>query len=270
MSLFFDFPINMRSDIDRNFTVAGSVETSNRDIADNNYDTLSDSTSYSFITHGQLPSILTDITHIFIKGSGITSYELSVPTGHGTGTTVTRTVPTTVTNFEGNSVNITIDGKQNDLFKIVDSGGADNPFNCSKMELDITGTDVKVYEVMLLNLEYELRVGQDYFRIIPKKVYRRSGLHTNTSGGITRYSASNAQRSKWEIEYGVRFRGSYTYKPLFDFIEGHDNFCFAQEYTRYPDRVFPACITNFELPIQDTAPDILEYLMEVYFQIAES
>ena len=200
MSLFFDFPINLRTDIERNFTVASGTETANRAIADNNYETFSDSTEYAFVTHGMLPADTTEITHIFIKGSGITSYELSVPTGHGTGTTVTRTVPANVTNLEGNSVSITIDGKQNDLFKIVDSGGADNPFNATKIELDITGTDVKVYEVMLLNLEYELRVGRDYFRIIPKKVYRRSGLHTNTSGGITRYSASNAQRSKWEIE----------------------------------------------------------------------
>ena len=269
MSLFFDFPINMRTDVERNFTVSGATETVNRTIADNNYETFSDSTDYAFITHGILPADRMDITHVFLKGSGITSYELSVPSGHGTGTTVTRTLPTTVNNLEGRPVSITVDGFQNDLFKIVDSGGTDNPFSATKVEIDITGTDVKVYEVMLLNLEYELQVGRDYFQINPSKVSRKAGLHENTSGGITRYSASNGSRDKWQIAYGVRFNQAYGYNNLLKFGEEHDNFCFAQEYTRYPDRVFPAVFSNFVWNITDKT-DIIEHSMEVFFEIFES
>ena len=269
MSQFFDFPINMRTDIERNFTVSGAVETVNRSIADNNFDTNSDSLSYAFITHGEKVTDMMRITHIFIKGSGIATYTLSVPSGHGTGTTVTRTVPTSVTNTEGDSISITKDGFQHDLFKIVDSGGSDNPFNATKVALTITGTTPKITEIMLLNLQYDLQVGRDYFQINQSKVARKAGIHQNTSGGETRYSASNGQRWKWEIDYGVRFNEAYGYEDLIAFSEGNDNFAFAPEYTRYPERVYPAFFRNFAWNINDRT-EIIEYSMEMFFQIAES
>lgn len=269
MSQFFSTAINHRTDIERNFSVAASVETAIRTIADNNYETYSDATSYSFITHGILPTDHTRITHVFIKGTGITNYTISVPSGSGTGTTVTRTLPSTVNNLEGNPIPITVDGTQNDLFKLVTTGDVDNPFNCTKVDLSLTGTSPRIYEIMLLDLQYELQVGRDYFQINPRKVDRKAGLHTSTTGSVTRYSAANGHRNKWEIEYGVRFLQAYSYRPLLKFQEENDNFVFAQEYTRYPDRVFPAVFGNFVSNLEDKNRQI-EHVIETYFEIMES
>ena len=116
--MFFDYPVNFRRDIHRNFTVSGAVETPNNMIADNNYETTSDATSFAFKTHGILENILTDITHIFIKGKNIANYTISVPSGHGTGTSRTRTIPTTVRTWEGENIETTINGFQNDLYDL--------------------------------------------------------------------------------------------------------------------------------------------------------
>ena len=269
MSHFFSAAINYRTDIERNFSVAASVETPIRTIADNNYNTYSDSNDYAFITHGILPTAETRITHVFIKGTGIVSYTISIPSGSGTGSTVTRTLPTTVDNLEGDPVPILVEGYQNDLFKLTTSGGADNPFNCTRVEISLTGTSPRLYEIMLLDLQYELQVGQDYFQINPRKVDRKAGLHTSTTGTVTRYSAANSHRNKWEIEYGVRFLQPYAYRPLLKFQENNDNFVFAQEYTRYPDRVFPAVLCNFVSNLEDKN-HIIENIIETYFEIYES
>ena len=118
MSQFFSTAINYRTDRERNFTVAGSVETAIRTIADNNYATFSNATDYAFITYGILPTQQTRISHIFVKSSGVTSYTMSIPSGEGTGTTMTRTLPSTVLNPQGKVVSITYDGMQNDLFEL--------------------------------------------------------------------------------------------------------------------------------------------------------
>ena len=113
MAIFFEPAINYRRDLDRNFTVAATIETANTNIADNNYTTFSDSLEYTFITHGESVSDNTDITHIFLKGSGITSFTLSVPSTFGTGATLTQTVPSTVTDKGGTENSITIDDMSN-------------------------------------------------------------------------------------------------------------------------------------------------------------
>ena len=246
MAIFFEPAINYRRDLDRNFTVAATIETANTNIADNNYTTFSDSLEYTFITHGESVSDNTDITHIFLKGSGITSFTLSVPAGFGTGATLTQTVPSTVTDKGGTENSITIDDMQNYLYKLT------TPYNCRKVTLTLVGTDVKLYEIMLLNQEFEFIPGQDFFEIGFSQVQRGGGLQTNTSGDISRYSSTNTQRtSKREIEYGVRFIGRYAYQPFFNFKNNHQEFVFSMEYELYPERVFPAIFENFTDEIVD-------------------
>ena len=262
MSLFFDFPINYRTDLERNFSGSGATRTAITSIADNNYNTSSDATTFTFKTHQILASQSTQITHVFVKCSGVVSYEISVPTGMGTGTTETRTLPSTVNNAEGEPISITVGDWQNDLFKLT------APFNATEVQIIFTGTDVKIAEVMLLNLVLDFPQSH-YFEITPTKTDRRGGLHENTSGGITRFSAANGRRSKWSIDYDAQFTAPYGYRDLLDFFERYDNFVFEMEYSRYPDRVFPAVFENFDIELSDATP-LQEHLIETAFTILES
>ena len=58
MATFYTFPNNYRTDIDRNFTVINTVETATSLISDNNYETNSDATSFTCLTHGILSTCL--------------------------------------------------------------------------------------------------------------------------------------------------------------------------------------------------------------------
>ena len=85
----------------------------------------------------------------------------------------------------------------------------------------------------------------------------------------SRYRAANGNRLKWELKYGARFIGAYTYQPFLDFYEQNNNFFFVREYERCPHQCYPAIFENFVFEIEDRVPHIKENTMEVFFQIAE-
>ena len=98
--IYFDLPVNYRRDLNRNFSVSGMTETAITSIADNDYTSSSDATSFAIITHKQDRTESARITHIFFKVSGVTSAVVGVPAGFGSGTTQNITFPATITDEE--------------------------------------------------------------------------------------------------------------------------------------------------------------------------
>ena len=87
----------------------------------------------------------TRVDAIFVKSKGVASHT-GTPTG-GTGTGWThRTLPSSVNNIRGESVSTTVDGFQHDLYLLPAH------FTATGVRLQFTGTNVEIYEMMLLEV----------------------------------------------------------------------------------------------------------------------
>ena len=268
--IYFDLAINRRNDLNRNFSVSGMTETAIVSIADNDYTTFSDATSFAIITHGEQRTMSTSISHVFFKVSGVTSAVVSVATGFGSGTTQNITFPATITDEVGDAISITVDGTQNYLYEIVDMAGDPDPFDCRKVNIVFTGTDVKVYEIMLLDKKYSFNVPRDFIEMTIQEIDRAGGQHESTLGQISRYSGDATDgRDKIQVDCGVQFLGAYAYRPFFKFKQDYDNFVVALNTTTYPHLVFTA---SFDIApfVLDDVNDQIEHAQEVAFSILEN
>ena len=118
MARFFKIPIHYQGNR-QIFSVTGTDRTPAPEVNDNDYRTSSTETTYIVQTHGDTPTTNTKVNWIFIKGSGITGYNVSIPTGMGSGDGITgRTIPDTVTAADGSLHNTTINGIQHDLLNL--------------------------------------------------------------------------------------------------------------------------------------------------------
>lgn len=115
MPRFFKTPIHYQGGR-QIFALEAMVRTPAPEVNDNDYRTSNDATTYIVETYGADPSKNTTVNWIWVKGSGITNYTVSVPSGEGAGYGVSsRVIPTTVVTPEGSNVSTTVDGIQHDL-----------------------------------------------------------------------------------------------------------------------------------------------------------
>lgn len=223
MSQIFKFPVNYRYGR-RAFTVDSSnVRISASALIDNDYRTFSDGSRFVFETHGDSSTDASRVTHVFIKGSGITNYSVSVPSGQGSGTGLSaQTIPA------GGVVN----GIQNDLRAV-------GPLSATEVEVSVTGVSARVYEVMLL--EEVIEVENLFTAVNPTRIDTSSQIRQNIRGETIRV-AGLAGRHKWQTQMEMLFLPSTT--PTADeflrAIEENANFTFAEDFARWPDRVYLA------------------------------
>lgn len=265
MTYFFGYPVNFYQDASRNtardatnayrvfstFT-DGDVSTSRRE------------THYRLFTYPLYREGDTNqesrISHIFVKTTGVTNYTVSVPTGFGTGSDVTRTLPEHVTTPQGQQVPILHDGKQHDLFAL------STPLTVRALDIAFTGSGVRVYSIMLLNLQLSLNADARFTQIVPTLRNRDTAIFEGFQGIRRRWQ--NQAAWKWEVALGARFRGTESYDALVAFMQKQTQFTFAQEYHRYPERVYPAFFKNEEA----TLAFISRYKgagTEIFFEVAE-
>lgn len=262
MAQFFDYPINFYNDTSRN----KSGETVIAAFGDGRRDTFSDETTYRFLTHdvNATPSVraATRISHIYVRGKNIATYRVSVPTGFGTGTPATRTMPTSLQNPEGRTISIVREGVAADLFALP------TPFSATAVDMTLTGTDIEVYSVLILNEVLAMDSDTHFIQMRATLEQHTSAHFQNVRGQRFRYSIAPEQSWKWGVAYGARFIGDADYTALLEFMQQHQHFAFAEDYTRYPQRVYPATFKNYGVT--------LEFITrwkgsgtDIYFEIAE-
>ena len=265
MTYFFDYPVNFLSDTQRNFARdSGNVYRAFSTFTEGDGTQSRGETAYRFYTYplyreGSL-NRLSRISHIFVIASGVTNYTVSVPTGFGTGSNVTRTLPEHVTTPQGQQVPILHDGKQHDLFAVP------TPFTVRALDIAFTGSGLRIYCVMLLDLKLSLNADSRFTQIVPKLVNRDTGVFEGHGG--SRWRWQNRAAWKWEVALGARFRGTESYDALVALIQKQTVFTFAQEYQRYPERIYPAFFKNDET----TLAYISRYKgagTELFFEVAE-
>ena len=147
-----------------------------------------------------------------------------------------------------------------------------NPAN-SNNRLSITfhrkdnSKNMKIYRILLLSKKIELRYSSptpgiwnphnssgeiiqpsDFSQIEPVQIEQAPVIHRNVYGQRIKRNPYNT-RSKYQISYTLPIRSLKQVQSLQRFRDQNLNFVFAQNPILYPDRIFPAHFSSFDLPI---------------------
>ena len=226
-SLFFKNPLNYEPGrVERR-----SSSTLITEMTDNDYRTYSSETDVDIDMHDTQgnPS---GISHIFIKSKNLDSYAFTPTGGSGAGFTG-RTLPTTLPNYEGSTSRTIVSGFQHDLYELPSAVTA------TSVRLRFTGTNLQIHALMLLDIGWEINANTRFTQIEFNKVDRTGSLKQNPTGRTRRNPPFAGTRFKWEGLYNCQFRNE-SLAAFQAWQEENLNFAFAQEYARYPARVFPA------------------------------
>ena len=208
----------------------------------------------------------TGVDYIFLKYTGdLTSYTVT-PMG-GSGRAFTRSnVPTEVQNWEGKTVSLEVDGFKHDLYEVPSAVTA------TSVRMQFTGTNVKIYALMLLELGLEIHANRDWSRIHPVKVDRTGRIHPNPRGGIRKVQPVGAEREKWEYDFTLLSIEGVTeikYKDWLRWKAVHPNCAMSREFTRFPDEVMLVTFPEFQTRIQPRSERYKGAGDRVPFRIAE-
>ena len=236
-------------------------------MSDNNYRTFSSENDIN-VNMRNIAGNATRITHIFVKYIGDLTQIVGTPSG-GTGSPFTRQVPTEVTNYEGSTVSLEVDGFKHDLYEL------ETPITATDVRLQFTGTGVEICALMLLELGLEIHANKDWLVENPVKVDRTGEIHENPRGGIRYVPRLGTDREKWRYaltlisnpdpHYGSMIR----YKEFLAWKEANRNCVWSREFTRHPDEVMPITIITLETEIQPRSQTWKGGGENVPFQVAE-
>lgn len=224
-------------------SVHGSPTEIVRAVVDNDDNTFSDETDYDIdISRDTQP---TRVDAVFIKSKGVTRHSGTPIGGSGTGW---RNVdlPATVSNWEGSDVNTTVLGFQHHLMLL------DSHFTATSVRVRFQGTNIEIYQIMLLEFIMEIDANGDFTEISPDYVDRAAVIHTSPDGGIRRSAPLGAEKSKWETNFVVKVVPGKTLLESVDeflyLMSQNPNIVFSQEFSRYPARVYPASFLMTRIP----------------------
>ena len=139
----------------------------------------------------------TRVDAIFVKGQDIEGHSAEPTGGTGVGYS-NRMMPLVVKNWEGTEVSTVVAGFQHDLYLL------DSHFTATSVRMTFTGTDAKIYEIMLLEFGLEIDANSDFTQINPDFVDRSGVVHPDAGSGIAYSPSIGDGRDKWEIDYVVK------------------------------------------------------------------
>ena len=225
MSQIFKFPINYTHN-HYAFNAGASPRIVDNKPNDNDYRTYSTASNLVFQTYGKTRADTTAITHIWIKSKNVTSYSATPVTGMGTGAGLTgQTIPPSQV----------INGFQHDLQPLT--------LNASEVELVITGTSPEIYEVMFLESIIDLE--NDYTDVRPQRRDIGSNIRENIRGNSFKVGGLSDRYKHSTFFEAIFLPTSPTNGDAFiRALEENDNFAFAEDFERWPDRVYPAYISS--------------------------
>ena len=243
-ALFFKQCVNYFDDGAR-VSVHGNPSELVRAVADNDYRTFSTVTDYAINTAvGGQP---TRVDAIFVKAKGVTRHSGTPSGGNGTGWTNVN-LPSTVKNWEGTDVSTTVLGFQHHLLLL------DQHFTATSVRVQFEGTNVEIYEILLLEFGIEIDANSDFTEIATNFVDRSGVVHPDPGGGISYTPPLGGGRDRWQIDYAVKVVPGKT------LLETPEEFLYwrsenrshvhVQEFTRKPWRVFPAVFLGKSVPVR--------------------
>lgn len=241
-ALFFKECVNYFDDGAR-VSEHGNASNIIREPADNDYTTFTTETDLDInIAQNTQP---TRVDAVFIKSKGVTRHSGTPTGGSGTGWT-NEALPETVENWEGTEVSTTVLGFQHHLLLL------DSHFTATSVRVQFEGTNVEIYEMMMLEFLLEINSNSDFTDISPDYVDRSAVIHQSPSGDVRRSSPLGAERNKWETTYVVKIvPGKTLLESVDEFVYQmgeNPNIVHAQEPSRYPARIHPASFLLTRVP----------------------
>ena len=248
-ALFFKQCINYFDNGER-VSEHGNPSNIIREVADNDYQTFSNVTDYAIdMSRNNQP---TRVDAVFIKSKGITQHSGTPTGGSGTGWT-NEALPETVKNWEGTEVSTTVAGFQHHLYLL------DSHFTATSVRVRFEGTNVELYEIMLLEFGISIDANGDFTEIATNFVDREGVIHSDPGGGIAYDASIGDQRDKWEVDYVVRVvPGKTMLETPEDFLywrAKNRNHVFCMEPSRFPWRIFPAVFVGKSVPVRYRTDD---------------
>ena len=228
MSILSTFPINYKYGRNAFSVDSSDVRTAAPEIQDNDYDTFSTEKRFAIETHGDTRSENTLLNHIYIRGTGITSYSVTVPTGRGSGMALSGAVIAT---------DRTVNGIQHDFRGM-------GPMTCTEVELTIVGSAPRIYEVMLF--EVEINTG-NIWTVINPSIIDRGRIPRRNIRGNTIVTEGPEGRMKRATDYtGILIGdlGVNLAQRLERFFNENPNFTWAEDIDEFPDRVYAATLAG--------------------------
>ena len=230
----------------------GNASNIIREVADNDYQTFSTVTDYAIdMSRNNQP---TRVDAVFIKSKGVTRHSGTPTGGSGSGWTDVD-LPSTVKNWEGTDINTTVLGFQHHLLLM------DQHFTATSVRVRFEGTNVELYEIMLLEFGISIDANGDFTEIATNFVDREGVIHSDPGGGIAYDSSIGDQRDKWEVDYVVRVvPGKTMLETPEDFLywrAKNRNHVFCMEPSRFPWRIFPAVFVGKSVPVRYRTDDKL-------------
>ena len=248
-ALFFKECVNY---FDQGARVSERGDPSNiiREVADNDYQTFSTVTDYAIdMSRNNQP---TRVDAVFIKSKGITRHSGTPTGGSGTGWT-NEALPETVENWEGTPISTTVLGFQHHLLLM------DQHFTATSVRVRFEGTNVEVYEILLLEFGIEIDANADFTEIATNFVDRTGVVHPDPGGGISYTPPLGGGRDRWQIDYAVKVvPGKTLLETPEEFLywrSENRNHVHVQEFTRKPWRVFPAVFLGKSVPVRYRTDD---------------
>ena len=80
----------------------------------------------------------------------------------------------------------------------------DQHFTATSVRVQFEGTNVELYEIMLLEFGISIDANADFTEIATNFVDREGVMHPDPGGGIAYSPSIGDQRDKWEIDYVVK------------------------------------------------------------------
>lgn len=230
MADFFKYPLNY-----------GNNRSQHSETADNDDNTVSTEAYHTLYIDsvGDGTGTAQSFTHVFVKGKNLGTTYTIAPSGGSPTTTLTRTIPTTVTNDADETVNITKNQVTCDLYNLWTDESAAKP-TAQTLILNFPNATRQLLQIMVLDKILTIDSDGTFSRIEYDSL-QLGTLQEDIQKRLTYIPPINNERDKWLVNLTAMSRGDATLaEELIDFIRQHKNFTFAPEYTRYPDRVFPA------------------------------
>lgn len=217
--LFFNDCVHLDNDRVRKAT--GSIDY---DACDNDFATYSSETTLIFdISDGADP---TRVTHVWLKGTGITGYQIQTRVGNAWITQQTLT-----------PIHHRYRGWENSLGKLT------TPISATQVRLVFVGSSIKISEVMLLEHAGGL---VSMSNILPIKTDRTGIVQQTQAGTVERAKTEPSSRFKWQLDFSAVFGHNNTHKleDFLDWINSNPNHTFAERPEDQPWRVYPAGFLN--------------------------
>ena len=187
-------------------------------VDDNDYKTFSTHTTHTFDVEA--------VSHIFVKSTGVTSYQVQ-----------TRVSNAWVTQETITPVQKAYRGYDNSLTQLTTRLVAD------QVRLVFTGTNIEIYEVMCLDRGGEILTDT---QSLLSKTDRTGIIHEGQGGSLERSRVRQSQRMKWGIQVNATFGhfDDFVVDDVLDWINAYPNFVFSYLPNDFPWRTFPATWTD--------------------------